>query len=120
MPVATVESKLCVPALMNCRSDLKDQWSLAFHDRLHEMSCVSETRLATRVSAPKLMPPSVASRSVPVSRAPFLSYVAPGSMVMLYGLDCAKIAFSFHFMSYFDLKNVSADSTLSFFHCSAA
>lgn len=82
-PVATVESKLWVLALISCRSVLKLQRSEAFQARFQPMSVVCESRLAPRVSAPKLMPPSAGARIVPVSSAPLPSKVAPGSSVML-------------------------------------
>ncbi len=73
MPVATVESKSLVVALISCRSVLKVQRSLAFQFTFQEMSWVSDLRLATRVSAPKLTPPSASSRIVPLISAPWES-----------------------------------------------
>ena len=97
MPVATVESKSFVVALIICRSALKFQRSLAFQLPFQEMSCVSDLRRATRVSRPKFRPPSASSRSVPFSNTPCELKVAPGSTVRLYGVDaCVKIAFSSH------------------------
>jgi hypothetical protein len=71
--VATVESKLCDLALMRCRSASKLQLLLGRQLVCHEMSVVSDLRLAARVSAPKSMPPSTGSVREPVSSAPFAS-----------------------------------------------
>lgn len=94
-----MESKLSVVARMYCRSDEKDQRSLARQFSFQARSCVSELRLALRVSAPKLMPEPSLLRSVPYRNWP-LSPNSPLLTFSLYGSDWANRARSSHYMRY--------------------